>query len=356
VGLDWLGRPDAERLRALLDAARRTLRRERRPGGWRPDAFDFWPRRLGYVGDDEHATLVEPLTRAFLAVPEGVFVTTDGFLNYHAREANPLPEVLAGARRSYWYTPPDERQLERGWLDLLRYFLMERLVAFGGARLGHAGAGGFCFALTSAGSYLLGAAEDFEFSAPAAAPDGQVVVQPNFEIVFLGPSPAAEAVAGRYAQRIAAGGERVGTLYRLTRDAVFAAASTGATAEQALAALAGLSSRPLPANVERQLGDWFGACRTVRAARTLLLRCPDAETAARVRAALGRDAELLGDRAVAAPGDRLSGAVRTKLRKAGIFVEEPPAPEEKRRRDEIRNLGDFDDLDFDDDLDENVPY
>jgi hypothetical protein len=350
AGLDWLGRPDAERLRALLDAARRTRRRERRPGGWRGD-FDFWPRRLGYLDDEDHAALVEPLARAFLAAGEGVFVTSAGFLNYHAREVNPLPDLLAGGRRRHhWNLHPDEEQLETGWLNLLRFFLMERLVAFGGARLGHAGADGFCFALTSAGSYLLGAAEDFTFSGPATG-DGQVVVQPNFEIVFLGPSPAAEAVAGRFAQRLAAGGERVGTLYRLTRDAAFTAAGTGATAEQAVAALAGLSSRPLPANVERQLGDWFGACRTVRAARTLVLRCPDAETAARVRAALGRGAEPLGDTAVAAPGDRLTAAVRTKLRKAGIFVEEPPEPEDEAWVDDLEDLGGFDD-----DLDEDIPY
>jgi len=346
AGLEWLGRSDAERLRVVLDQARRSRQGERRPGGWRP-GFEFWPRRLAYLGDEEHAALVAPLTRAFLAAGEGVFVPTTGFLSYHAQEANPLPDLLAGGRRrsSWYYQPPDEQQLERGWLDVLRFFLMERLVAFGGARLGHAGTDGFCFALTSAGSYLLGAAREFTWSA-AAAPDGQVVVQPNFEIVFLGPSAAAEAVAGRFAQRIAAGGERVGTLYRLTRDAAFAAASTGATAEQAVASLAGLSSRPLPANVERQLGDWFGACRTVRAARTLVLRCPDPETAARVRAALGRDAELLGDRAVAAPGDRLTGAVRTKLRKAGIFVEEPPAPEEKAWLDDLDALDD----DLEDDL------
>lgn len=342
AGLDWLGRPDAERLRTVLDVARRSLRPGRGSGGWRAGGFDFWPRRLGYLGEEEHAALVAPLSRAFLDAGEGVFVPTAGFLNYHAREANPLPSLVAGAKRSYWYLPPDERQLERGWLDLLRFFLMERLVAFGGARLGHAGADGFCFALTSAGSYLLGAAGDFTFEAPVVS-DGQVVVQPNFEIVFLGPSPAAEAVAGRYAQRIAGGGERVGTLYRLTRDAAFAAASTGATAEQAVAALAGLSTRPLPANVGRQLGDWFGSCRTVRAARSLLLHCPDAETAGRVRTALGRDAELLGDRAVAAPGDRLTAAVRTKLRKAGIFVEEPPAPEEEEWLGELEGFDDLDD-------------
>ncbi len=346
AGLEWLGRPDAERLRVVLDQARRSPQKERRAGGWQP-GFDFWPRRLGYLGDEDHAALVAPLTRAFLAAGEGVFVPTAGFLSYHVQEANPLPSLLAGGRRrsSWYYQPPDERQLERGWLDLLRFFLMERLVAFGGARLGHAAADGFCFALTSAGSYLLGAAGEFTWSAAAAA-DGQVVVQPNFEIVFLGPSPAAEAVAGRFAQRIAAGGSRVGTLYRLTRDAAFAAASTGANAEQAVAALAGLSSRPLPANVERQLGDWFGACRTVRAAPTLLLRCPDPETAGRVRAALGKGAELLGDRAVAAPGERLTGAVRTKLRKAGIFVEEPPAPEEDAWLDDLEALEDLDDDDL----------
>jgi hypothetical protein len=351
TGLAWLGRPDAERLRALLDSARRSLRAERRPGGWRPTGLGFWPRRLGYLGEEDHAALVAPLARAFLAAGEGVFVSTTGFLSYQAREENPLPDLLAdGSRSSYWYLPPDEQQLERGWLDLLRYFLMERLVAFGGARLGHAGADGFCFALTSAGSYLLGAADDFTWSSPAV-PDGQVVVQPNFEIVFLGPSPAAEAVAGRFAERIAAGGERVGTLYRLTRDAVFAAASTGATAEQAVDALAGLSSRPLPANVERQLGDWFGACRTVRAAPTLLLRCPDPETAARVRAALGRGADLLGDTAVAAPGDRLTAAVRNKLRKAGIFLEKPPEPEDEALVDDLEDLAGFDD-----DLDDDIPY
>jgi hypothetical protein len=68
-----------------------------------------------------------------------------------------------------------------------------------------------------------------------------------------------------------------------------------------------------------------------------------------VRAALGRKAEALGDTAVAAPGDRLTAAVRNKLRKAGIFIEEPPEPEDDAWLDEL-------DLAGGNDLDEDIPY
>jgi hypothetical protein len=113
-------------------------------------------------------------------------------------------------------------------------------------------------------------------------------------------------------------------VFRLTREAILAAAEAGVSRVDIIGTLTAGSSRDLPANVERQVDDWFGAIRHVSIQRTLLIRCPDAETAAKVRAAAGgKDARAITDTILEVP-DLDAAAKRAlvkKLRSAGVFVE-----------------------------------
>jgi len=150
------------------------------------------------------------------------------------------------------------------------------------------------------------------------------VIQPNFEVVFLAPSPQAEAMLSRVAERrptAARGSRGIGSLFKITRSAIYAAAAAGATAEQTLTMLRSVSAKPLPANVQREVEGWFSQCRSVTIDHAVLIRCPDADTAARVVSASGRMATLLTDTIVQVQSDKAQAALVKKLRAAGIFIQ-----------------------------------
>ncbi|HZS00363.1 MAG TPA: helicase-associated domain-containing protein [Chloroflexota bacterium] len=89
---------------------------------------------------------------------------------------------------------------------------------------------------------------------PAAAGEGKVVVQPNFQI-FAFP-PTGEDVLfelDEIAERVRA---EQAVEYRLTRESVYAAQRRGREAAEIIAFLERVSSAPLPQNVRRSLEEW----------------------------------------------------------------------------------------------------
>jgi hypothetical protein len=201
---------------------------------------------------------------------------------------------------------------------MLKAFLRMRLVPLGGARLGRTEDGGVAFAPTGAGRYLLGGTDEFRFAAEA---DGEVVVQPDFEIVFLSAAPRIEAELARLAERTGTG--HVGALFRITRVSVLRAAESGITAERMLKTLGQVSRTPVPANVARQVRDWFGGTRRVRIRPAVLVECPDSETAARVTALGGPQVSAVTRTLLRLDGDEKSvGVLVKKLRAKGIFVQD----------------------------------
>ena len=320
AGAKWLALSDRDRLKALLDPLRRSP--DRNPqDSYSTAGFNFFPVGIAGSVREKSLDLRAALTRAFLSLPDG-YVGARAFLDHGARAANPLLEMAMAGKvpiHAYWSgRGPLKRDWERLWRELLAAFLLSRLAALGGARLGITAAGELCFALTGAGRYLLGAADDFEYG---QAGEGQVIVQPNLEIVFLAPAPRVEAQLARLAERAGAG---PGVMFRLTRASVLAAAEAGMSADQILGALRSASSRDLPGNVERQLKDWLASVRRVTVRPALLLESPDPETAARVRGAAGKQVRMLTDTVLELPAasTRDRNALVKKLRAAGIFVGE----------------------------------
>jgi hypothetical protein len=145
-----------------------------------------------------------------------------------------------------------------------------------------------------------------------------VVVQPNFEVVFLSPSPLAEAAVARIAERRSRG---TGAVFQITKKSVLAAAGGGMTAEPTLDMLRRVSSKPLPANVAREIQGWFDQCRQITVQPTVLIRCPDAETAARVVAASGGRALAITETVLELPDDRARKELLRKLHGQGVFVD-----------------------------------
>ncbi|MBB4639239.1 helicase-associated domain-containing protein [Longimicrobium terrae] len=316
-GRAWLALGEGERLKQVLDAVRGSA--QRNPGDWSigTESVDFFGTRFGFsVAED--VDLRTSLAAAFLSIPAGEWVEADPFIQYYAESANPLLDRAGPLRHrnsSYGASPSTREAWEEVWAQVLLEFLRQRLVPLGGARLGR-GPGGTAFTLTDAGRYLLGATDTFSFAAPT---EGDVLVKPDFEIVFLAPAPRLEAEFGRFAERTGSG---VGTLFRITRASVLRAAEQGLAADAMLKTLGAASRTPVPANVARQIKDWFGATRRVRVRPAVLVECPDTETAARVAALGGEQVTAITRTVLRLDGDpRFIATLTKKLRALGIFVQ-----------------------------------
>jgi hypothetical protein len=317
AGERWLGLDEGERLKEMLDAFRASP--QRAPGSLYGDAgkVDFFGTRFAFSLPDPKLDLRQPLVDAFLSVPAGAMVPLAEFVEYHARVRNPLLARGRAIRRDRWSSVPASREgWAAAWAGLLMGFLVLRLLPFAGARLGRLEGDRLAFGLTDAGRYLLGAADDFELAPEPGG--GMVVVQPDFEIVFLAPAPRAEAELGRIAERTGSG---VGALFRLTRASVLRAAEQGMTAAQLLKTLESVSRGDVPDNVARQVRDWMKAVRTIRIAPAVLVDCPDAETAARIKALGGAHVTSVSRTLLRLDADpKTRAALVKRLREKGIFV------------------------------------
>jgi hypothetical protein len=210
-------------------------------------------------------------------------------------------------------TTPDPDELEEAWTGLLTDFLRMRLLPLGGVKVGLHGDEATCFALTEAGRYLVGAHPDFDFEQSSA----RVVVQPNFDVVFLDAAPRAECEIAPFAERK---GRHRGTLFRITKRSILAAAAAGLTADQVFETLHQCCSGELPPNVRREISGWFAQCRQASLRPAVLIRCPDADTATRVLEAAGNKAIRITDTTLELLDRKAQSPLLRKLREIGIFV------------------------------------
>jgi hypothetical protein len=348
----WLERDGKERLRSLLDLHRPLPTRDEAI----EDPFLAALRAVDSSFDDDDSGLVravqlefERIGRgpafewaadgrvareavvAFGTLRPGTAVELGAFLRFQASKAESWLAELAAleAYSPYSWRTQGEEELEQRWLQALSTVLAEHLLPFGGVRLGTLPGQGWTIELTSIGRYVLGLAEDFEHEI-APAGDRPAIVQPDFEVVFTAPSLAHEAAIGRLAERT---GRGVGALFRITRAAVQASAQAGLDAESALEILRRASARELPANVVHELRSWYAACRRLQFENVQLIRCPDADTAARVLAAAGRgNLEALSDTLLALTDRSRRAAVVRACRKAGLFLSGDSVPEPRSAR------------------------
>jgi hypothetical protein len=153
---------------------------------------------------------------------------------------------------------------------------------------------------------------------PAAGP--RVVVQPDFSIVIIGLNPTPAAELAPFCERVQGHAGQGVLVFKLTRDTVVKAVTHGLEPAEIVDRLQRHASNPVPANVLQEVREWCDWVRRLTPESLTVFRCPDRATADRVQAALGREAERLGEMLVGLPGDRVTTAVRNKLVKAGVIV------------------------------------
>jgi hypothetical protein len=317
AGRDWLGKSAKSRLKTLLDRLLGNGGKPRKSFEYERPTTSLVPFALGWNATEaDSAALRSAVLGAYSNVAPGIFVRLDDFVAYEAGKNNPFLRAsrnLTLLLRHGYVSNPGPEEIEEAWGDLIRAFLRVRLLPLGAAKIGQTSDGAACFALTEVGRYLIGAQPDFRLDEAA----GHVVVQPNFDVVFLAPAPRAEAEIGLFAERK---GRHVGTLFKITKRSVLGAAAKGLTWEQTSETLRQCCSGELPANVQREIAGWFAQCRRVNVRSAVLIRCPDAETAARVQAIAGPKATPVSDTLLELHDWGTKAALAKRLREAGIFV------------------------------------
>jgi hypothetical protein len=320
-GRNWLGLPAKERLMALLDLLLGKVKKRKELSGYEYEyaRTSLLPYSVRFGAAKENDALRSALLAAYAGRAADTFVRFEEFLAYSCQQNSPLAsEAQKHPYMTFWIrgssaSMPAPEELDEAWTDLLRDFLRLRLLPLGAAKVGVDGEGAMCFAMTEAGRYLVGAQTDFRFEQVP----GRIVVQPNFDVVFLAPEPRAEAEIGRFAERK---GRHMGTLFNITKRSILAAAAAGITAEQMFETLRQCCAGELPPNVQREISGWFAQCRRVSLHPAVLLYCPDAETAARVQAVAGSKVTPITDTILELHDPGAQVALLRKLREAAIFV------------------------------------
>ena len=333
AGSRWLALSPHGRLAALVTPLRKSKEVNPATAYEAVGATRFFPFTLPYYRVPASLRLRESLTKTLLGADSG-FVPVQEFVAHAALESNPFLGLSdVDVNSLLYFNGGDERETFRDlWTQMLMQFLATRLVSLGGASLGLHENGGICFSLTDVGRYLLGVCDDFEYGTAESA---DVVIQPNFDVVFLGAAPATEAAIARFAQRV---GAAPGLAFRITRASVLTAAETGATAGDIVGVLIAASTKGVPKNVQREIAGWVGAVRRATVRRVELLECADVEAAARVAELLGERGRRLAPLVFELPPSTASvrAALVKRLRAGGVFLQDATAraaPPKAGRRD-----------------------
>ena len=350
AGRAWLGESVAAQTRKLIDAERPHLLEI----GMSDIVMGFGSLGVPRTPDAARRFLAEDPAGALRSAGEVFFtppkrklkgkddatpwVVAVDAVRHAARHHNPLPDAIAAAakdrkrksgrdweRKRAWamLEEADGLTLENAWTSVLEGLCIDHLLPLGGLDLAEVPdeGGGILARLTPVGRVLLGLDDPGLLDAEAeAAPAGGVIVQPNFDVVFLGPAPQAQAVLGAFAERTGPAGG-VGTLFKITKKSVVSAAASGRDAAQIQTDLTGLTDKPVPDNVLREIAHWAGSVRHVTTRFATIVEAPDADTARRVKGALGKQAELAGDTTLVLQTKSLTSAMREKLKKQGLFVQ-----------------------------------
>ncbi|NNM88661.1 MAG: hypothetical protein HKL95_09095 [Phycisphaerae bacterium] len=272
------------------------------------------------------------IAQAVAQYPAESYIPTERFLWYHGTKDNPY--IAEAGNRGIWKalcysfgeigTPASQpERWEDLWIYGLAVALFHRVAGMGGVTFGHdrdANAP-VHFQVNAIGRYLLGLTAEFVYDQTQAVPEKPLLVQPNFEVVFVAASPTAHVLCGQFCERSGKGA--VGNLLKITKKSIIRAASAGWTVERVVETLANASSKPLPANVLHEIRGWFGGVRRVQAHHCVLVTCPDAVTADRV-ASLYAHTEprprILSGHLVELSGSLNIAEITNRLHKAGIFV------------------------------------
>lgn len=283
-----------------------------------PSLMATTPRQLR---PEERQPLRDAIHRLFAQVPSGQFCDLGRFLAW-AGDLSRNPLLLGRSIRDVVVrddqrtVPPLEDHLDEAARALLRELFTHRLAALGCVQMGVDAAGHAVFARLPRLDAYFGKEREL----PAEEMATRVIVQPDYTVVVIGIDPGPAADLAPFCDRVRGSATQGALTFRLSRESVFRGIGGGLDPAEIPQRLRRHASNALPTNVATELTAWCSQARTVSVTTATLIRCPDAETASRVAAALGKQAERLGDLAVAFDGN-LTPALRQRLLAQGVMIE-----------------------------------
>jgi hypothetical protein len=282
------------------------------------------PHQFGRLLPEDRLPLREAIYRTFAELPVGTFVSAQEFLTRFATgKRNPLllgrDAASVVVHREDRRVLPLEEHLEEVARRVLWLLMVNRLIGLGCIQVARDAGKQFLFARLPRLDVYFGKLE----VAPATADqETRVVVQPDFSVILIGLNPAPAAELAPFCERVRGRSSQGSLTFRLTRESVVKGLMAGLPPEQVMARLEKYASTPIPKNVATEVRGWCGWARKVSPAPAMLIRCPDMETADRVMAALGKQGERIADTVVALAVNGLTGALRQKLARQGIMLED----------------------------------
>jgi hypothetical protein len=323
TGLKWIEQSEKDRWKSILECIQKSREDDAKNSDGSSLWFLFFPC-VYYSSYDRKRTrdiFDQAVCSAYLSVPKDVFIRMSDFTVYQAEndKSNPLFKLAKNRiHRSYSFQNTPEG-METSWRDSLLRFFFERLMPLGCVKLGiiDGTENEIGFTLTSAGRFFLGDTNDFDCGVET---DGKVIVQPNFEVMFLSPSPLAEARLSRFAQRV---GKNIGVLFKITKASIQKAAMQGIALPELFETLKDVTSKPVPQNVELEIRSWHGSIRQVSIKPAYLIECPDEETASKVLAIHGKvfPIQSITPTVLAMSNVKSKTALIRKLRDKGIVIQ-----------------------------------
>ncbi len=325
-GRTWLDLSPSKRLQRVMDllkAARWSPKiHHRLSWGFCPLPDDLRP----VSHDAPSLDLETEICAAWRLAPAGGWVDLDLWLEWLSQQHNPIlkasgptQSVLVSRRDSLGrleLVEQDAEILKDEARHALSLFFSERLLTLGGVRWGVTPKGRILFQITPEGRYYLGQLDTFPESIDTAP--GTVVLQPNFEIVFLGANLAAEAKVSAFCERLAHG---TGSLFKVTKISLLKAMQNGSTLERIIESLEAVSSKGIPANVRTEITAWAQSRRTFTVRAAMLLTCTAPQVALKVHGILKKNSVLLNETTMELT-QPLTSVQRRKLEAAGLFLED----------------------------------
>ncbi len=326
AGVEWLELSPSKRLQRvmeLLRSARFSARGpERFSGGFCPLNSNLRPTS----NDAPVLDMEDEICAAWRLAPAGFWLELGVWMDWLSRQHNPILKASGPSKcvlvcqsdslGRFQFVERDAELLHPEALRALSVFFVARLLPLGGVRWGLNPEGRLLFQITTEGRYYLGQLDTF----PASTDDGigKVVLQPNFELVFLGANLAAEAKVSAFCERLSHGS---GSLFKITKASLLKAIQSGTKLESIFESLEAVSSKGIPENVRTEITSWVNGRRTFRVRTASLLTCPDPQVALRVHGILKKNSVLINDTTMELT-QPLSSAQRRKLEASSLFLED----------------------------------
>ena len=259
------------------------------------NTFKFAPSPIPIMLKRSEYDPTTDLMNAMTGFDDKCFVNFDEFIKEQVTTNNPLVKYatehnIASITIGQDHFIRDKAELHLIWADYIKTFLYTRLFSLGGLTFGFDENGHLMLSLNKSGLFLVGVSDKFSYNDTSS--EKIIIVQPDFDVIFLAPSPTVESRISQFADKIGSG---IGVLFKITKSSIMRAATIEMTYSDVMSILSEYSIQTVSENVEIEIKNWFSQCRYFVGRETYLIKCPDKPTMMRILEVAGTQVTPLSD-------------------------------------------------------------